>query len=237
MSTAIIVGAENSISGALAERYQREFDKVYISDIHSSRASNDAVRYGITAVPLDINVLNENDVTRLFEYADYDHVAVCVGGGRFNLLSTSSALDLVRAFELNCVSAHNILRKFYSSLVLTKRKGDAVLVSSINAVNVEKGFGAYSIGKAALECLAKSSAIEYAPHMRVNCVRPGPISGKDSGLAALLKQESTKFNLLGDRLTLPVDVVAASVCFHKYLTWVTGESLTVDGGLLLGNGS
>lgn len=237
MSTAIIIGAENSISGALAERYRREFDKVYISDIQSSRASNDAERHGITAVPLNINVLNESDVTRLFDYADYDHVAVCVGGGSFNLLSATSAIDLVRAFELNCVSAHNILRNFHSSLVITKKKGDAVLVSSINSINIEKGLGGYSVGKAALECLAKSSAIEYAPYMRVNCVRPGPISGKDSELAALLKQESTKFNLLGDRLTLPVDVAAASVCFHKHLTWVTGESLTVDGGLLLGNGS
>ncbi len=98
-------------------------------------------------------------------------------------------------------------------------------------------FTASAAAKAGIEGLARSLAMQFAPHgVTVNCVVPGFIQ-KDPGAHAALDAEGWKrvvAQIPLARLGQPDDV-AATVC-HLLSTdasYITGQSIHVDGGLTL----
>jgi 3-oxoacyl-[acyl-carrier protein] reductase len=96
--------------------------------------------------------------------------------------------------------------------------------------------GAYGAAKGAIEGLTHSAAIELAPHgITVNCVAPGLI---DAGI--FLSTPERYRNELIDRVPMgrlgSPDDVAACVAFlaSDQAGYITGQTLTVCGGLTLG---
>jgi NAD(P)-dependent dehydrogenase (short-subunit alcohol dehydrogenase family) len=97
-----------------------------------------------------------------------------------------------------------------------------------------KGYGAVSAAKAALEALARSIAVEFAPHgIRCNVLQPGIT--ETPALAAIpgsdhMKAQARLRNPLG-RLTTPRDV--ANVVYllaTDDAAWINGALIRVDGG-------
>jgi len=86
---------------------------------------------------------------------------------------------------------------------------------------------AHGVGKSALWALARSLAVELAPHVRVNGVVPGPVD-PPPGLAQAARDRLAAGTLLG-RWGSPQDVVDA-VLYLIRADYVTGEVLFVDGG-------
>lgn len=117
---------------------------------------------------------------------------------------------------------------------LKKGNGSVVLISTV-AATIGLGFHAsIASSKAALEGLSKSLAAEYAPTIRFNVVAP---SITDTPLAEkLLNTEEKKLNS-GKRHPLgrvgEVDDIASSILFllDKKSSWITGQTLHVDGGM------
>lgn len=58
---------------------------------------------------------------------------------------------------------------------LAKEKGNIVNVSSVSALKTVQGILSYSMSKAALDKLTQCTALELAPHVRVNSVNPAII--------------------------------------------------------------
>jgi NAD(P)-dependent dehydrogenase (short-subunit alcohol dehydrogenase family) len=99
----------------------------------------------------------------------------------------------------------------------------------------------YAATKSAIEMLTRSWALELAPdRVRVNAVAPGPTesealaaSGLSEALVDQIKQEETSRIPLGRR-GKPEEVAAWIVRLaDPGSTWLTGQVLTVDGGLEL----
>jgi NAD(P)-dependent dehydrogenase (short-subunit alcohol dehydrogenase family) len=97
-----------------------------------------------------------------------------------------------------------------------------------------KGYAAVSAAKVALEAIARSIAMEFAPHgVRCNVLQPGVT--ETPALAAIpgsehLRASARRRNPFG-RLTTPADV--ANVVYLLSLdeaAWVNGALLRVDGG-------
>lgn len=89
-------------------------------------------------------------------------------------------------------------------------------------------FSPYIASKAALAQLSRSLALELGPAIRVNAVAPGPVA------MAAETTEAQRADIL-ERIPLrregrPEDV-AAAVVFLSTASYVTGQTLTVDGGL------
>jgi NAD(P)-dependent dehydrogenase (short-subunit alcohol dehydrogenase family) len=111
------------------------------------------------------------------------------------------------------------------------RGGAVVNVASVGGLGPEPGIGWYNVTKAAVIHLTRQLAYELAPKVRVNAVAPGLVKtafaralweGREEQIAAHIP-----LNRIGDP-----DDVATAVLFlcSDVASWITGQTLVVDGG-------
>jgi NAD(P)-dependent dehydrogenase (short-subunit alcohol dehydrogenase family) len=114
------------------------------------------------------------------------------------------------------------------------RGGAIVNVASIAGLRAAPQMGIYAVSKAALIQLTQQLALELSPSVRVNAVAPSLIKtrfaskiyeGRESEVAAMYPLQT-----LGE-----VEDVAEAVVYlaTPVSRWITGQTLVVDGGILL----
>jgi len=120
--------------------------------------------------------------------------------------------------------------------------GEGVIVN-VSSVAGVRGVGSsipYCASKAGLINLTITLARAMAPKVRVNCVAPGFITGRwlKSGFGDMyetIKETNEKRSPLG-KVCDPEDVAAGIMSFITGSQLVTGETMVVDGGMLIGRG-
>ena len=121
-----------------------------------------------------------------------------------------------------------------------RRDGVVIIVSSIGGLLGSAHLGAYCISKAADMQLARNLAVEWSPcNIRVNCIAPGIIRTDFSRALWDDPQRAEAFarhNPLR-RLGEPGDVAGVAVMLASRAgAFITGQTLVVDGGSLIGGG-
>jgi NAD(P)-dependent dehydrogenase (short-subunit alcohol dehydrogenase family) len=108
-------------------------------------------------------------------------------------------------------------------------------VASVGGMTVEPSIGVYNATKAALLHMTRTLAMELSPSTRVNALAPGLV--KTDMARALWEPNEERMGRaipLG-RLGEPVDIANAALFLASDLaTWITGHTLIVDGGAMLG---
>lgn len=98
------------------------------------------------------------------------------------------------------------------------------------------GHAPYSCSKAGLQALTAAAALELAPHgIRVNAVAPGHVLTAMSLVARDPVALAARLRLIPlGRLAVPADIATVVVYLASpRATYVTGQTLTVDGGYTL----
>jgi NAD(P)-dependent dehydrogenase (short-subunit alcohol dehydrogenase family) len=131
---------------------------------------------------------------------------------------------------------------------IAKRGGGSIVnISSIAASNAGASGYSYSAAKAAMLHMSKWAAMDLAPRkIRVNAISPGPIltaifgraqlssagaAEQRLGQVAKVFEELTPLHLAGE----PRDIAEACVYFATDESrYVTGQNLTIDGGITNG---
>jgi NAD(P)-dependent dehydrogenase (short-subunit alcohol dehydrogenase family) len=109
-------------------------------------------------------------------------------------------------------------------------KGSIINVSSIAAAQPSPHEVPYGAAKAGLHSLTKSFSRAYAPHVRVNCIMPGPFLTDISEAWSDTTLESLKKLPLG-RGGEPDEIVGAALYFaSEASSFTTGAVLKIDGG-------
>lgn len=116
-------------------------------------------------------------------------------------------------------------------------KGSVVIISSIGGMRGSTVIGAYGISKAADFALCRSLAGEWGPKgVRVNCVAPGLVK-TDFARALWENPETLKKATSGAplrRIGEPDEIAGAAVFLASRAgTFVTGQSIVVDGGVTI----
>jgi NAD(P)-dependent dehydrogenase (short-subunit alcohol dehydrogenase family) len=126
---------------------------------------------------------------------------------------------------------------------MQKRGGGVILVNgSIAAWKEFPNHPAYCASKAALVALVKQVALDYGPMIRANILCPGQVDtpllwestqafpNPEEVVAQLVEE-----HLVMKRLGTPEDIAKAALFLvSDDSSWITGASLVVDGGRLLG---
>lgn len=163
--------------------------------------------------------------------------------------NTTQALDTsddewARIMDVNVRGAFWASRAAFP--LLRGAGGSVVNVSSVHAVATTRGAAAYAASKAALVSLTRSLALEWAPAIRVNCVLPGAIDTpmlaeglRRAGQATEHGRTALEAGIPLHRIGRPNEV-AQSILFladAERSSFVTGQTLVVDGGVLASLGT
>jgi pteridine reductase len=113
---------------------------------------------------------------------------------------------------------------------LKKAQGAIVNITDIHAERPLKNYVVYSVAKSGLVGLTRSLARELAPEVRVNAVAPGPILWPDDESFDELSRQRIISHTPLKREGTPEDIAKAVHFLLAEATYVTGETINVDGG-------
>jgi NAD(P)-dependent dehydrogenase (short-subunit alcohol dehydrogenase family) len=221
---------------AMSVLFAREGAAVAVADIDraSAEATAELVRAeGAEATVLSADAADEQEAEETVAAAKealggLDGLVMNVGvAGGFLLRGTDAA-------EWDRVMAVNLRSHFLgckAGLAAMGEGGSIVLVGSIAALEVLP-FPAYGASKAALFSLCRQAAVEGAPEIRVNLLMPGLIDTSLGRLASQLAPRREQVKIPAGRQGTAWEIAyAALYLLSAESSYVTGQSLIVDGGL------
>ena len=233
----VVTGASRGIGRAIAEGFAREGAKVacVATTLPNAQATADAV--GGRAYACDVS--DAEAVEALFgriavEMGTVHTLVNNAGITRDGLLVRMKDEDWDRVMDVNLKGAFLCTRAVTKGM-MKARAGRIVNVSSIIAATGNAGQANYAASKAGLLGLTKSVAKELgARGVTCNAVAPGFIETEMThGLPAEFKAHVEKTAPAG-RLGKAEDVAAAVLFLASdAAAYITGQTLTVDGGLTL----
>ena len=242
---ALVAGGGGGIGGAGAEGLAREGAAILCADIDIASAEATATRIRTaggraSATALDVRERAAVDAAVaavVREFGRLDVLVECAGvshGGSF--------LDL-DASEWNRVIAVNLTGMFHlgqaaaRQMVLQQSGGSIINVTSQLAEVARPERAAYVASKGGGRSLTHAMALDLAPHgIRVNAIAPGPTL---TGLTRASytdpeRRRSTIAQVPLGRLGDPQDLVGAILFLASDESrWVTGSTVTVDGGYVV----
>jgi len=120
---------------------------------------------------------------------------------------------------------------------MSEHGGRVINISSIGGLQPEPNIAWYNGTKAAIIQLTRQMAVELGPGVTVNCVAPGVIKTDLSRAIWEKREEQIAAQIPTRRLGVPEDI-AAAVTFlaSEMASYITGQTLVVDGGITLGPG-
>ncbi|HEX2298419.1 MAG TPA: SDR family oxidoreductase [Pseudonocardiaceae bacterium] len=142
-------------------------------------------------------------------------------------------LDVMRkVFDVNVVAALGFVQQAHRAW-MGEHGGAVVNVASVAGLRSTGTIGIYGTSKAALIRLTEELAWELGPAIRVNAVAPAVVKTRFAAALYARGEQEVAQNYPMGRLGTPQDV-AALVAFlvSDAASWITGETIRVDGGLL-----
>ncbi|MGL4465241.1 MAG: 3-oxoacyl-[acyl-carrier-protein] reductase [Planctomycetia bacterium] len=242
--TALVTGASRGIGRAIAARFAQEGAKVGVV-YNRSREPAEKLAEEIRAAGGDV-LLFQHDVAEP-EGASAILEKLTEAWGRLDVLVNSAGIIKdglmiqLSAEDWQSVVRTNLDGTFFfckaaAIEMMRKRSGSIINISSVAAQHSNKGQANYAASKAGIEAMTRTLAAELGKRkVRVNAIAPGFIE---------TDMTQTVRNMAGDKITAaipmarfgqPEDIAAAAVFLaSEDSTYITGQVLTVDGGLSLG---
>jgi NAD(P)-dependent dehydrogenase (short-subunit alcohol dehydrogenase family) len=115
--------------------------------------------------------------------------------------------------------------------------GAVVNVASIAGLRASPGIGFYGVSKAALIRLTMELAVDLSPGIRVNAVAPAIVKTKFANALIGEHEEAVSQAYPLKRLGVPADIASAvAFLLSDESSWITGQTIVLDGGVTLGGG-
>jgi len=232
----LITGAAKRLGRASALALAQAGADVAITFNHSAREAQhtviDVSSLGVRAVALRCDVTDGKSVKSAVK-----ETAKELGG--IDILVNNAAnyetaeFDELTLKQWDAIFASNTRGPFLVSQQalghLRERKGKIINMGSLGGVRPWATHAHYCSSKAALHMLTKVMAKALAPQIAVNCVAPGMIDLGEKAAAAFMKKMATQTPM--KRNGTGEEIAQAVLFFATAPHFITGQILTVDGGL------
>ncbi len=244
--SALITGGTAGIGKAIACLYAEHGADVVIFGTNQERAEQ-AVREieACRADPLQkvssflVNVSKSKEVDAAVDLilkggAKIDILVNNAGITRDNLLMRMTEEDWDLVLDVNLKSIYNTCRALARPM-MKARSGTMINISSVIGLTGNAGQVNYAASKSGMIGFTKSLAKELASRgIRVNCVAPGYIETQmTEGLSDQIK-ESILSKIPLSRIGHPRDIAHAALFLAcDYASYITGQVITVDGGMVM----
>jgi NAD(P)-dependent dehydrogenase (short-subunit alcohol dehydrogenase family) len=204
------------------------------SKAESALTAEEIAARGAGALAVECDVRSEEQVRSAV-------AAVLAGFGRLDMVVNNAAvyetapLESLTADQWDALFAANTRGPFLVAREalpsLRAERGRIVNIGSLGGLHAWAAHAHYCASKAALHSLTQSMAKAFAPEVSVNCVAPGWIDLGDPAEAASAARFAARTPMR--RNGTAEDVAQAVLFFAAGPHFITGQILSVDGGLSL----
>lgn len=240
---AIVTGASKGIGASIAKYFAAEGAKVVVNYASGKEGAGKVVKAikdnGGTAISVQADVSKEADVIRLFEESNKAF-------GALDILVNNAGVYIYEPIEqvsegtINRHLSINVMGAILTIREAVKRFGD----KGGNIINISSGASrmpmstgsVYSATKAALDALTISLSKELgARNIRINSILPGATETEGTHTSGIVGSDFEKKlieNTPLGRMGQPEDIAKIAVFLaSEDAAWVTGEKISVSGGI------
>jgi glucose 1-dehydrogenase len=237
---ALITGAAQGIGKSIAEVYAHEGAAVVIADIQDGKATAKSFERG-SFIRTDLT--NDSDIERMINFAvkEYGALDILINNAAPSRNQSNSSDEMVKDWDASMdvlLRAHVVAAKCARTYLKRIEGGSIINIGSIVDSTITHQSCAYHVAKAGIAHLTRYLAWEFGPDgIRVNCICPGlvdraegksltrdPVNSAVIDLSVPLKRAGSQNDIAYSALFL---------CTEE-ASYITGQSLVVDGGVTLG---
>ncbi len=239
---AVVIGGGGHLCSAMAEGLAIAGASIVVVDMRIEKSDKVAKRIneqlGSRAISIEANVTNEQSLLKALEkiLKEFPGVDILVNGAGKN--SPTPFLDIsteewqevmdsqITGTMLGC--------KVFAPVMINKRKGSIINISSASAgPPLSKAF-AYSVAKAGIKNLTMNLAREWAQYnVRVNAIRPGffPTEWNKKNFITPEREKAILGHTPMNRYGKNTELIGATIWLSsESSSFVTGSEITIDGG-------
>jgi NAD(P)-dependent dehydrogenase (short-subunit alcohol dehydrogenase family) len=239
---AVVTGASRGIGRAIAEIFSREGARVLICGRKQETLDAVALEIGSNVKAIACHVGRADQIENMIAITtrELGPIDILVNNAATNV-SFGPCLEIDEAqfdkmIEINLKSAFRLIKSVAPGMC-ERGAGSIINIASIAGLRPQLHSLLYSMTKAALIMMTQSYALELGPKgVRVNAIAPGLIQTALSEY--YWKDEAQRNNVLAElpiqRIGQPRDVAELALLLASDKgSYITGQTLTVDGGFLL----
>ena len=249
---AIVTGAASGVGRSIAQQLARHGAKV-VAAAHDADAAA-AVAAEIKANPAPAA---GDAIGAACDFADRDQchalvdkalsvwgrvdILVCNAdaGGDVGPVDRASETDVARTFDTNIRGVLWLTARACPDMA-SRRDGAVIVIGSADGLRGTPETGLYGITKAASVQLARNLAVEWGPmNIRANCIAPAAIAKDGQGANDGKLSDGTPVDWVYPmgRIGTVEDVSGVVVALAGPAgAWMSGQTITIDGGMMAGSG-
>lgn len=240
---AVVTGAGRGIGEGIAKVFAGAGAAVVCAARRTEeidRVADEIRKDGGRAIAVTTDVTDEEAVEHLAQSAKHEFGRLDVWVNNAGGSPVQSPLTELPREEWDATLRLNLTAIWNCTVIAARHleeNGRVLNISSRAAVQPIPGSGHYAASKAAVNSLTETFAKELGPKIRVNCIMPGAVPTEIMMKALRLGEKDLpalekNLRLPAGRLGTPTDLGAAALFLcSPAASWITGEILSVSGGM------
>ncbi|GGC58749.1 SDR family oxidoreductase [Hoyosella rhizosphaerae] len=245
--TALVTGASRGIGKAIAAELLRRGANIAITgrkteplEATALELAENAGQAGVVALPGNTGDPESRHgivAATLDRFGSLDILINNTGiNPVYGPLVDADLAGVAKIFDVNVVAALGYVQEVHKTW-MGEHGGSIVNIASVAGLRSSGVISAYGASKAALIRLTEELAWQLGPTVRVNAVAPGVVKTKFAEALYANNETQAAQAYPMKRLGTPDDVArAVAFLVSDDASWITGETLRVDGGLLATGG-
>jgi 3-oxoacyl-[acyl-carrier protein] reductase len=242
---ALVTGGSRGIGRAIVQAFAAEGAKVAVVYRGSAEAAaglvQEITQKGGTALALQADVADSASVDACVERVAKELGPIDILVNNAGVIEDDLFIRLEperwnKVIQTNLGGTYNFCRAVAYDHMMKRRRGRIINISSVAAEHVNPGQTNYAASKGAINSFTRALAVELASRgVTVNAIAPGFIETDMSAAVRNKAGDLIKKFIPMRRIGVPEDIARVAVFLASAdSAYVTGQVLTVDGGLSLG---